>query len=269
MSTILAALDTSAAARPVLETAVGMSQLTGAGVEAVHVLDGSAETPEALAARAGVALRSLSGPVATALLGALAAHGVIAAVIGARAVPGGRRPVGRTAAQVLLHAHKPVVVVPPEAVRWPARPIRRVVVPLEGTPPSSQAVSEVLRPLLTGDVELVVVHVFTPDTLPRALDHPTRDLQLLGDEFLARHLPGAADITFRSGPIGPRIAEVCAEEHADLVVLSWHPDSSADRAAVVREVLSRSMVPVLLLPIVASGVVDIRTEQTATGFTLV
>ena len=263
MSTILAALDTTAAARPVLETAVGIGQLTGASVSAVHVHDGSVETPEALVARAGLRLRTLTGPVPAALLGAVADPEVIAAVVGARAMPGGRRPVGRTAGRVMQHAGKPVVVVPPEAVRWPARPFRRLLVPLEGTAPSSLAVAELLLPLLRADVELVVVHVFTADTLPRALDRPARDLQILGDEFLARHLPGAAHIEFRTGPVGAGIAEVCAEEDADLIVLSWHLDASGGRAPVVREVLSRSPIPVLLLPAVGSGVVDLRTERAA------
>ena len=63
MRTFLAALDSSAAALAVLGTALGIAQLTDATVEAVHVHNDSTEIPEALAARAGIALRILDGPV--------------------------------------------------------------------------------------------------------------------------------------------------------------------------------------------------------------
>jgi len=74
-------------------------------------------------------------------------------------------------------------------------------------------------------------------------------MDLLRAEFLARHCPDAASIEMRTGPVGPRVAEVCGERGSDLVVLSWSQDSSAGRAAVVREVLGSSAVPVLLLPV--------------------
>jgi nucleotide-binding universal stress UspA family protein len=256
VSTIVAALDASAAARPVLETALRLGQLTAADVEAVHVHDGGAETPAALAERAGVRLRMPPGPVAAAVLAALDHPAALMAVLGARATPGGPRPVGGTARQILHRATKPVVVVPPDAAGQPSRPLRRLLVPLEGDGASSEPVAEVLRPILPPEVELIAVHVFTPDTVPRVLDHPARDLLLLGDEFLARHLPGASDVAFRSGPAGARIVDLCAEEQADLVVLSWSQDSSAGRAQVVREVLARATVPVLLLPVVSPAGVD-------------
>jgi hypothetical protein len=91
--------------------------------------------------------------------------------------------------------------------------------------------------------------VFAVDR-PPAADHPVRDLVLLGDEFLARSLPGgAADIDLRSGPVGTEILHAAAEVHADLIVLNWSQDLSAGRAAVVRDVIRDATVPVLLLPV--------------------
>jgi nucleotide-binding universal stress UspA family protein len=249
MRIILAALDSSAAARPVLETALGIAELTDATVQAVHVHTDSTETPEALAARAGVAYRLLDGPVETALLGAVGDPAVIAAVLGARGTPGGRRPAGRTALHIVERADKPVVVVPPEAVGVSPRPFRRLLVPLEGTDASSRPVDERLVPLIAAEVELVVLHVFTPDTTPRILDRPARDLQMLGDEFLARYCPNATRIELRAGPVGTHVADMCREEQADLIVLSWSQDMSAGRADVVRWTLGHSTVPVLLLPV--------------------
>jgi hypothetical protein len=106
-----------------------------------------------------------------------------------------------------------------------------------------------LCPLIVTKVELVVLHVFTPETVPRVLDHPRRDLELLGDEFLTRHCPYASRVEWRTGPVGARVTEAYDEHDADLVVLSWSQDSSAGHAEVVRDVLTASTIPVLLLPV--------------------
>ena len=257
MNIVLAALDTAAAARPVLETALRIGQLTGADVEAVHVRRGrleSIETPELLAARSKVPFRLLAGPVEPALLAALGAPEVLAAVIGARATPGGRRPVGRTARHILEHANKPVVITPPDAIAPSS--FRRILVPLEGTEASSRPVLERLWPLLVADVELVVLHVFTDVTLPAMLDRPEYDLEIWGREFLTRHLPHTTHIELRPGPVAKQVAEVSGEHGADLVVLSWSQDSSAGRAHVVWEVLGTSSVPVLLLPVTPVEIED-------------
>lgn len=250
MRSVLAALDASAVGRPVMEAAVALAELTGAEVRAVHVGDiSSSEGPEWLASRVGVPLKILAGPVEAGLLEEMAEPAVIASVLGARGIPTGRRPAGRTAVRILERARKPILVVPPEALGEPARRFRRVLVPLEGTHASSRPVSDGLMPLLRSEVELVVLHVFTAETAPKVLDRPARDLEMLGTEFLATHLPGAARIEMHSGQVGATVAQVCERDGFDLVVLSWSQDSSPGRAAVIREVLGHSVVPVLLLPV--------------------
>jgi nucleotide-binding universal stress UspA family protein len=249
MRTVLAALDASAAARPVLETALGLGRLTGANVEAVHVGDGSVETPATLAARRDVPYRLLDGPVEPALLDAVDDPAVIAAVLGARGTPAGRRPAGRTALHVMERADKPVVVVPPNVAARGPWTFHRLLVPLEGSEQSSRPVAEGLSPLINAEIEVIVLHVFTAETMPRILDRPLRDLELWGDEFLARYGPSGAHIECRTGQVGDQVAQVCRDELVDLVVLSWSRDASAGHAAVITEVLSRSTVPVLLLPV--------------------
>jgi hypothetical protein len=175
----------------------------------------------------------------------------VLAVIGARATPAGRRPAGRTALDVLEAANKPIVVVPPEATGHASRPLHRVLLPLEGTEQSSRPVAASLSWMLKGDVHLLVLHVFTPATVPRVLDRTNRDLSLWGDEFLARFCPEARSIELRTGSVGAGVAEVCDVEDVDMVVLSWSQDSSPGHAAVVRDVLGRSKIPVLLLPVSA------------------
>jgi nucleotide-binding universal stress UspA family protein len=249
MRTVLAAIDSSAAARAVLETALGVGELADAQVEAVHVRDGPPDTAKALAAWSHVPMRMLTGPVEQTLLRAVADPRVLAAVLGARSTPSGRRPAGRTALHILERANKPVVIVPPDAVGVSPRPFKRLLVPVEGTEQSARPLAEGLFPLIVGEVELVAVHVFTAATMPRILDRPGRDLELLGGEFLARYCPDATRIEWRTGPVGGRLAEACDEEGADMIALSWSQHMSAGRATVVRDVLSHSTVPVLLVPV--------------------
>jgi nucleotide-binding universal stress UspA family protein len=254
MSIVLAALDTTPAARGVLETAIQIGQLTGTDVDTLHVRRSpleSVETLELLAAQAKVPFRVLEGSVKPALLDALRTSDVTVAVMGARATSGGQRPAGRTAAHIIENLDKPVVLVPPEV----AAPIsiRRILVPLEGAETSSRSVREQLRPFLVAEAELIVLHVFTEATLPTMLDRPFRDLEILGKEFLIRHHPHASHIELRLGPVAERVAEVSAEHGADLIVLSWSQDATPGRAMVIREVLGASTLPVMLLPVTRSA----------------
>jgi len=255
MSIVVAVLDSSAAARPVLEVAQRIGEMTESRVEAVHVRSDplkSVETPESLAARNEVPFQVLDGTVEPEILRTMDRADVLVGVIGARSTTGGRRPVGRTTLHVIARMNKPVVVVPPDLIAPGS--FRRLLVPLEGTEESSQPVLDRLGPLLRSDVEVVVLHVFTDVTQPAMLDRPLRDLQMMGREFLTRHYPHAAGIEFRPGPVAMRVAEVSQEQSIDLIVLSWSQDISAERARVVREVLSASALPVLLLPAPPSNV---------------
>ncbi len=249
MSIVLAALDTTAAARPVLETAVRMGRLIGAGVEALHVRAVPLEpidTPASLAQSGEIPFRVLEGEIGPTLLAAVEAPEVRLLVIGARATPGGRRPIGRTARHILEHVCKPVVVVPPEVMS--PHEIHHILIPLEGTYASSRPVLEELAPLLPADVEIRVLHGFTEATLPAMLDRPEYDLDILGQEFLRRHFPHPAHVDLRSGSAPELVVESAREHRTDLIVLSWSQDSSPGKARVIQEVLSASSVPVLLLP---------------------
>ncbi len=254
MKTILAALDCSGTARPVLESARGLAESLGATVDAVHVdgeePGGPAESDGATRATdaAGLVLRRISGPIVDSLLDAVAAPEVVMGVIGARRAAGGTRPAGHVAKAVLERTSKPVVAVPPEAYGPSPRPFRRIVVPLDGTEPTSLAVAEAIDALAGPGTELVVVHVFGPRTAPPLLNHNGRDLVIWGDEFLRRHVPGReATLEWRSGDAGDHVLDVTAESGADLVVVSW-AQSFAGHGELIRALLSRSQVPVLLVP---------------------
>ena len=249
MSTILATLDSTAAARPVLETALRFAETTGAHVEAVHVTNGAQDTPATLAKRRSVPFRLIEGPVGRALLREIARPEINAAVMGARATTGGRRPVGSTTMHIIEKVSKPVVVVPPELVA--PRALTKALVPLDGADESGTIEEMTLGELLGHSVELLVLHVFTDVTLPRMLDHPWRDMEVLKKEFLAKHMPQADNIEMHTGAVTPRVIETAHEQQADLIVLGWSQSVSDGRARVVREVLGASDIPVLLVPLPA------------------
>jgi nucleotide-binding universal stress UspA family protein len=247
---VLAALEREAVAGAVLGAATRFGEMSYAQVEAVHAGTSLPVTLVRLAAPAGLELRLVAGPAGPALVAELERPDVNAIVMGAgMGHPGrpGHHPVGSTTRYVAERSTKPVVVVP--AGTGPGSPFRRLLVPLEGTESSSRPVLEALLPLLVAGVEVEVLHVFTEETLPRMLDHPVRDIELLGQEFLARHLPSATRIVLRAGEVADRVSELCEEHSADMVVLSWSQRSSEGHARVVRDVLKSSAVPVMLLPV--------------------
>jgi nucleotide-binding universal stress UspA family protein len=252
MSITLACLDTTHTAESVLGTALRVGEMTGTDVEAVHVAAGANESPKLPSDHTSVPLHLVSGPLEPVLLTAIQEPEVLTAVVGAKATSAGQRQLGTTARHIIEHSSKPVVIVPPGLIALGA--LRRILIPLEGTESSSRPVLEGLLPLLVTDVELIVLHVFTEATQPTMLDHPWRDLEMIGKEFLTRHLPRhEARIELRPGPVGGCVAEVCEERGADLIVLSWSQDSTGGRARVIREVIGSVNRPVLLLPLGGDG----------------
>lgn len=245
---VLAALDHNAAASSVLGTARRFAEMTDATVEAVHAGASIPGTLATLARQAGVAVRHVAGAAGRGLLAELARPGVSAIVMGAGSEHRGHHPVGPTTRYVAERSTQPVVVVPVTGANVQSE-LRRLLVPLEGTESSSRPVLEALLPLCSGSVEVEVLHVFTEETLPRMLDRPVRDTELLGREFLARHCPPASRIVLHAGVVADRVREVAEEHDADMVVLSWSQDTTEGRARVVRDVLATASLPVLLLPV--------------------
>ncbi len=255
MSVVLAALDDSPAADSVLDAALKVGELTNTDVEAVHVTTADEQSLKASTDDVHVPLQLLQGPLESTLLNAVELPKVLAAVVGTKSTAHDRRLLGTTARHIVEHSTKPVVIVPPDFIA--SHFFRRLIVPLEGTEASSQPVLEGLIPFLTSDTQLIVVHVFTESSRPAMLDHPWRDLDMLGKEFLSRHLPRQeAGIEFRHGHVGTQVAEACHEHGADLIVLSWSQDSGAGRARTVRQILWAAKLPILLLPLKAVGSIE-------------
>jgi nucleotide-binding universal stress UspA family protein len=85
--------------------------------------------------------------------------------------------------------------------------------------------------------------------VPRFWDRPEHDHAAWSREFPARNAPAAGRrLEVRSGRPSDQIREVAGTERADMIALGWRRRLTPDRAAVVRDVLARTPVPVSLLP---------------------
>lgn len=250
MTRILAAIDNSAAAKPVLETTKAIEPLFGGPLEAVHVREGSIAIADSAAKAAGVPLRIESGSPLEILEARLRRPEVGVLVIGARGTPAGRRPIGHTAMRLITSVPKPLVVVPPDA-REPER-IDRILVPLDGSPESAEAVSGTIELARASGIEVVVLHVRDEAALHAFSDQLHHEGSAWVEEFLARFCPvppQEVEVELRVGVPEEEVATVARETGADLIALGWSQQLASGRAAVVRAMLSSSEVPVLLIPL--------------------
>lgn len=248
VSRVVAAIADDAAAEAVLSTATAVSGIFGGCVEALHV--GDAQVALAMAAEhARVLLRNVAGEALEALAREVAAEDVAALVVGARSSAIGKRPAGSIALRVISLQRCPVVVVAPDAPR-PKRGIESVLVALDGTAGSAAAIGEIVGLAERAGLQIVVAHVHTPEALPAFSDHLSHEVRAWREEFIARYCPAATDATLelRVGAPNENVLEILCESHCDLVALAWSQDLTHGHAALVRQMLSQSPVPILLTP---------------------
>jgi nucleotide-binding universal stress UspA family protein len=248
MTKVIAALDNSSAARPVLATALALADLLGAEVRPVHVTIDGDRIARAAAQAEGLELETLSGPVVERVIELGADDEVAALVLGARGTSAARRPLGSTALAVATALAKPLVVVPPEARS--AGPLQRLLFPVEGETPSAVIPLEILPCVESEKVEIVVLHVHEEQTLPSFTDQPQHEHEAWAREFLRRNCPwnvGRVRFEVRVGRSEELVPRVAREEDVDLIALSWSQELGEGRARVVRSVLGRAKAPVLLV----------------------
>lgn len=260
--TILAALDDSEASGPVLEVTCRLGVLLEQRVEAVHVQeDGSGSRAAAAAEAANVPLHTRAGGVADALRADVAERDVTVLVIGARRMEPAATPAGHVALDVVQSVDCTIVVVPPDARD---RPLRRVVVAVEGDTESSG-----LKGLFghLGDLatpEVIALHVIEPSALPPFADSPVLEADAFRRELRIRAAgtvledPSRVRFEVRVGEAPAALSEAARELDADLVVLAWHRNLSSGHGRMVRELLAGTRVPLVLLP--AAGNRTLVTE---------
>ena len=249
MRSVLAAIEPDACAQAVLGTAIALADLFDATPIALHVRENGTSSPSAAAHAAGVELRETAGNATEQIVGAAHDPDVAALVLGARGMHGGPRPAGRTALDVITRVGKPVAVVPPQA-RAPER-VTHILIPLEGTIEGSHALEQTVKLAHQHQLEIIVLHVHSPTTVPAFSDHEPHGTQTWEQEFLARYIATPHErikLVRRLGVPADDVVAVAHETAADLLVLAWSQNLSPGRARVVSETLAHSRVPVLLIP---------------------
>ena len=247
MTRIIAAIDNSAAARPVVLMARAVASTLAGGLDVIHVVEDGDETARASADAAGVALRILSGDPIAELAQAVAEEDVVALVLGTRHGLGGPRPAGHLALLLAGRTDKPVVVVPPDA--QPPERLRRVLVAMEGTASKARALQRTIALSTDAGLEIVVVHV--DEAIPSFTDQVQHETEAYAQEFLGRHVLGApqARLELRIGVPALEVLDAVRLLQPELVAVGWPHTIDPDRGAVAREILDRSPVPVLLVAV--------------------
>jgi nucleotide-binding universal stress UspA family protein len=245
---VIAALDDSAAARPVLGTALALGELLGASVEALHVPVDDRWTARSVADEAGVTLREARGNPSDEIVAAIDEDDVEVAVLGARSLPHGRRPAGHVVLDVAQRTDTPIVIVPPDSAVSSFEAGNQILVPLDGTVDSARAVDTVTRMFARRGMKITVLHVFDESTRPSFWGRTGHEDETWGEEFLRRHcpLPGA-QIHLRTGVVAERLLEAAAHPGVIMVALGWSQDLTGTRAQTVRQVLARCGTPALLV----------------------
>ena len=203
--------------------------------------DAASVIPE-VARRLGAAAIVLSSHGATGDLSALAGHVTLAALSAAPC------PVFvvRSALSVLGQAHR-------------LRHLRRILVPLDGTPEAVQSVTDAARLAERAHARLLMLHIVSSDPLaarphiaPAYSDQYYHELEAWRDEFVRigfaacdRPADVPIDVTLRLGEPALAIAQFAAEEDCDLIVAAWGGRLSPGRAAVVRKLLAEAPCPLL------------------------
>ncbi|MGA7270770.1 MAG: universal stress protein [Acidimicrobiia bacterium] len=247
---VVAFVDESPAASPVLAMASVLGRVLDASVRATHVGNESGSTLASVAEAAGIPLETIPGDPTRLIVARLADPDVRAAVIGSRRHPVGPRPVGHIAFEVITEVDTLVAVVPPDAKIPAPGALDRILVPLDGTEKGATAVVQMCDTFAERGVEIIVVHVFDEETTPRFWEHPQYDREAFGEAFLARFMGDVeARFTLRTGPPQHGVVSAAETEEVDLIALGWSRSLDPGRAEVVRRVLSETPIPVLLVPV--------------------
>jgi Universal stress protein family len=222
MTNVIAALGADACAAPVLATAKAVADMLDGTVVALHVEEDDAPSPEALANAAQVKFRHTRGTPLDEIVNAANEADVAALVLGSRGGSAGPRPAGATALEVITRTAKPVVLVPPDA--HPPERFTRLLLPVEETGASPPALSHIIDAADRRKLEIIVLHLHSPTTVPAFSNHEPHGTRVWDQEFLARHFPLKPDrvtVLRRVGTPADDVPALAEGTGAELIVLVW------------------------------------------------
>ena len=199
--------------------------------------------------RAGVGLRVVDGEPVREILRAADHPDVALVVIGTHDLFNSSGP-GHVTRELVASLRTPVLVVPANATI--PLSIGRILLPLEGTDESSDAVGAFLEQCAFGpETEIVILHAFTIDDLPPFSDHEPYTSDAWIEEFHEVYVPrrvGPTRTEMRCGNADRAVLEVADAIHADVTVVSWSQDLTDDHARVVNALLGNPIRSTLLVP---------------------
>jgi nucleotide-binding universal stress UspA family protein len=258
--TLLVAVADAEADREVVACARALAAAARWDVRAVHVREPGIPEPGS-ADLEGLDLTSIDGDPIEALSRLVGGTAVDAIAFGL-SCSCGRGPASSGmghVAEALLNGHvAPVLLVRP-GMR-PVSQLRRLYVPLEGSPSGSSAMRAADEALCARGREIVMLHVVTGDTpseigslpAPRIMDQEHYEWQAWQDEFTMRFSQcpegGRHRVAVRVGDPAVIIADEAGKNAAELIVLSWSGSFESGHGAVIRELLAKAPCPLLLVP---------------------
>lgn len=270
---VLVAWDGSLAAATALPIAELVARQLGAGVEVLYVARDAAEGKgqrserEDQAGRLGMALRLEIGDAASEIIRATEQPGILLVTLTTH----GRQPerdyrLGSVAERVVARTTRPVLIVKPESpTTAEVRGLKRLLVPIDGTPKTAMALHPVTELAAALGAAIDLLYVVGADqkvpeergsmTAPRYVDQPQHEWPEWATEVIDRLATSCAGcpkgvpvrIFLSKGDIGEEIARFATENHTDAIVLVRRSHLQPGRARIIRSVLSRTSCHVIVV----------------------
>jgi len=254
MSLLIAVADT-VADRELVVSARCLANAAGWDARAVHVREAGA--PELGSADTGdLEIVDLVGEAAVELTRLVGKADVDAVAVGLRTT--GAPGLGHVTQALLEHPTAPLLLVR-QGMR-PLTTLRRLVVPLEGSPSASSAMRHADGALCARGREIVMLHVVTRSTprergsfpAPRIVDQEHYEWSAWQDEFCMRFSQcpegGRHRVCLRVGEPASTIVKEANAVGAELIVLSWKGSFAKGHGAVVKALLDTAPCPLLIVP---------------------
>ncbi|MFA4965071.1 MAG: universal stress protein [Thermoleophilia bacterium] len=257
--TVLIAVSDAQTDRELVASARALAAAAGWEARAVHVREAggpglaSADLPD-------LELIDLTGEAAEQIAGLVAQARVDVLAVGLRAAVGPKATsaLGHVPKALLGRSSAPVLLVRP-GMR-PLTSLRRLLVPMEGSPSASAAMKAADDAFCARGREIVMLHVVTPGTpaesgslpAPRIVDQEHYEWSAWQEEFTMRFAQcpegGRHRVSVRVGTPGPVIAAEAKASGAELIVLSWSGSFAGGHGAVVKALLATAPCPLLIVP---------------------
>lgn len=273
---ILVPLDGSPAAAVALSAARTLCDLTGAALHVLHVCQRRLPPAQLLAAL-GTPAEAVCDAILDQAVGepeqeiprtasALGAEVIVMSTHGS--THDLARLAGRVTLSVIREASCPVLVIRSAlgaAGTEKLSHVRRILVPLDGSPESTVCVRHAAELAQWKDAALFFLHVATAThalsrrratlSVPRYLDQPYLEMEAWSEEFVTRHLGSGRwtrlqvppQLFLSRGEPAAEIVRFARERACDLIVAAWGGCLEGQRAAVVKSLLERAPCPLLFL----------------------